>query len=150
MEASYSPKLVRVFIVHPKAVDTLLDLTGALERDAKEKWPPPTHTIQLTLGRDDWERNFSRCGSWNEWTRDVAERVLGPTREPRYHGVMVPYSETIGRATKDIVMGFLRLGKPALEWRPGEFRKITTVDTVDSESFKAGWQLRTVPFWKMP
>ena len=98
----------------------------------------PGWTTQVTTGRSDYGTHAAAMVSWDRWTQDVPMRTnyLG---EPTYHGVVFPYtgSLTTGRATGDIIAGFLRLGKHCFVWDTvsSGLYAVEKVAVVDRRSF---------------
>lgn len=81
-------------------------------------------TVDVTTGFADWERHFRRCGSWENWTRDVAVgRGYGAT-EPRYHAFVLGLTpgETsgwvVGAATQRLADLAIGARKPVLGLAP--------------------------------
>lgn len=130
---------LRVFVAHRK--DDSLDLGAlrdaiyaALVLESKGR-----REVRVTLGRDDYNANASRLGSWNAWIRDVATGLDYVTREPRFHAYIVP-DERIGKATAEILAMALHCRKPVLRWLGnGQFRPISLVQKVAERDFKSGW-----------
>lgn len=91
-------------------------------------------------GRDDYKQRSRALGGWHAWSRDVpvAETWDG---EQLFHGIVVPVvhldSPSVGRATSDLVQGFLRQGKYAYAWdvTTGELARIKDVPAVGGDSW---------------
>ena len=96
--------------------------------------------VEVTSGKDDYKANFSRCGSWDAWIRDVAVGIRFADRTPRYHALMCPTRE-VGKATARIVELALGASKPVLLWEGGQARSVISVRAVDAENWKAGYTL---------
>lgn len=103
----------------------------------------PDWTTKVIPGRDDYETRAAAVGGWKPWCRDVpmAEDYAG---EPLFHGIIVPASAleecpTVGRATAQLVEGFLQRGKHAFTWCPSseKFRRINELEVCEGDSWKA-------------
>ena len=84
-------------------------------------------------GRDDYENRAAALGGWNDWCRDVPCGT-DYTGAPLYHGVIIPIdsldeSPTVGRATAQIIKGFLSESKHVYAWCPNEksFRSVSDI-----------------------
>jgi len=132
----------RWFMAHARSVDEGLvdlwtkELTQALATNDFE--------VEVTSGRDDYIVRAPALGGWNTWCKDVPLgcRYDG---EPIFHGVIVPIDtrmdrHVIGRATAQIIDGFVSEGKHAYTWCPasGEFKQIIKTETTDCDDWK-GW-----------
>jgi hypothetical protein len=98
-------------------------------------------TVIVTSGLDDFGRHFSRCGSWDAWARDVVQGIDYLSREPRYHGFVVP-TLRCGAATANIIRGALGVGKPVLRLDGAELIIVKECSKVAERDWKAGWELR--------
>jgi hypothetical protein len=108
-----------------------------------ESLTQPDWKAKVIPGRDDYQTRAAAVGGWKSWCRDVprAEDYAG---DPLFHGVVVPVSalETcpaVGKATAQLVDGFLQQGKYAYCWCPSSesFRRIVRLDERDDDSWKA-------------
>ena len=118
-------------------------LSDALSQDG---W-----TATVISGRDDYDARSAALGGWNDWCRDVPCGV-DYTGAPLYHGVIVPIDSvdeapTIGRATAQILMGFLAESKHVYAWCPHEksFREVSKVEEVGEDSWVSWARLEFNP-----
>jgi len=102
----------------------------------------PDWTAKVTAGRDDYETRAKALGGWKSWCRDVP-RAEDYTGNPMFHGIIVPAdaldkAPMVGRATGQLVEGFLAQGKHVFGWCPSceEFRRITAVADTEGDSWK--------------
>ena len=102
----------------------------------------PDWDASVIAGRDDYETRAAAVGGWKPWCRDVpiAEDYTG---DPLFHGIIVPASAieeapTVGRATAQLIEGFLQRGKHAFAWCPSSetFRQIQQLESRDGDSWK--------------
>lgn len=135
---------IRAFIAHAKgdADDRIAalkdDVTTVLERMAAGRKP-----VEVVIARDYYFANFSRCGSWEAYARDVSQGVHYLTREPNF-SLIVLADERIGAATQAIVKHALAVAKLVVLWESGGFVKIVDVEQV-SRDMKNGWLARRAP-----
>jgi hypothetical protein len=141
-------KVFRVFIAHPKDVSDQMvedhrNRISAIMSRASEATRNPV-TIVAILGREDWDANFKRCGSWQSWERDVVLRMDYATRE-RFYSAIVVTDRIIGSATKGIVLTAIAAKLPALFFHrnSGLMFKIRSVVTINSMDFREGWEIVT-------
>lgn len=137
---------LRIFIAHAKSDDGLAEMLSVVTLAVRKTFPNREPVV--TLGRDDYERNFQRAGSWDAWTREVAIGVHPTTREPRYHGIVVPGEARpygaharVGAATQSIVGQALGMGKPVLLFANGTLTQAKKVVKVAPRDFKTGWEV---------
>ena len=135
---------LRIFIAHAKGdSDRALKeyaegITLALRRTFGAREPKDT------LGRGDYAQHFARDGSWDRWARDVVTRIMPVSREPAYHGIVVPVDDTarVGAATKIIVEHAITIGKPVLIYsQAGILTRASRVVKVAERDFKTGWRI---------
>lgn len=133
--------IYRFFLAHPKSMDALeIERVGQAVLHFMQAKQPGMEIV-LTSGRDDYDRNFSRCGSWDAWATDVAIGLDYMSREPRYHG-FVATDRVIGAATARIVERALGAAKPVWVWHD-DLRALVTIGRITrvAQDFKAGWRL---------
>tara|TARA_R100001510_G_scaffold57677_1_gene66808 strand:+ start:10340 stop:10783 length:444 start_codon:yes stop_codon:yes gene_type:complete len=94
-------------------------------------------------GRDDYANRSAAMGGWKAWCRDVPSGT-DYAGHPMYHGVIVPADSlieepTVGKATAQIIEGFLREGKHAYTWCPDskKFKQIYSVETLPNDDWVA-------------
>lgn len=134
----------RVFIAHPLRIEN--DVLDRLQEEIADAMRPlldPEIEVEVTLGRDDFQRMMPTFGSWEAWAQSVAEgtfmTLTGP--EPRFHGVIVaPYS-TCGKATAAIVNRALTQGKGVFRYFEGVFYPVRGIVRTDPEDNRTGWQV---------
>lgn len=139
-------KTVRVFVAHAKGDpdDRLAEMKTAVTSALRAVAGDKPVTIEVTLGRDDFERSFAHAGSWDGWARSVGAGVHPVTREPTYHAIVVT-AERVGAATAKIVEAALSDGRKVVrivgedEGGPG-LVPVTAVRRV-AQDFKSGWQV---------
>jgi len=131
--------IYRFFFAHPKAMaaDEITNTRTALLQWMKVK--QPEIAIELTSGRDDYDRHFARCGSWDSWAEDVATGIDYMSREPRFHGFIVP-GKSVGAATARILRSALSARKPVWIWTGAGLVPVYSLSRVGT-SFKDGWSL---------
>jgi len=140
-------KELRIFIAHAKGDSeaSLFELREQITLALRKAFP--SREAKVTLGRDDHAKNFQRAGSWDAWAREVATAVHPTTREPRYHGIVVPGVRSmegnpfaaVGAATQGIVAHALGIGKPVLIYSNGSLTQARRVVKTRERDFKAGW-----------
>lgn len=98
---------------------------------------------KVVSGRDDYDTRSAALGGWKAWCRDVphGKDFRG---SPMFHGVIIPaYSDnespTIGKATAQIVDGFLSAGKHVYSWCPAEdkFTPIKSIQVLPDDDWAA-------------
>lgn len=95
----------------------------------------------ITPGRDQFNARFKACGSWDTWAVEVATGVYYATRQPLFHGFLVP-SNRVGAGTAKIVEGALTAGKPVFVFRgDGTAAKVLAVQCIDAKDWQTGWSL---------
>jgi|TARA_R100000482_G_C4997387_1_gene90041 hypothetical protein len=98
---------------------------------------------KVVAGRDDYETRAAALGGWKAWCRDVPHGK-DFSGAPMFHGVIVPmYSDdvvrTVGKATAQIVQGFLSAGKHVYCWCPAQdtFSQIESVEVLPDDDYIA-------------
>ena len=104
------------------------------------------YTVEVVPGRDDYRERAKALGGWKAWCRDVPH---GRTYkgDAMFHGIIVPMdanndNPTVGRATADLLQGFLDERKHVFAWCPRseEFRQVVGVVETNVDNWK-GWAL---------
>ena len=92
-------------------------------------------------GRDDYENRSAALGGWKAWCRDIPSGV-DYTGAPLYHGVIVPIDSlldapTVGKATAQILQGFLSESKHVFAWCPDSkaFRQVSEVTELPDDDW---------------
>lgn len=131
--------IYRFFFAHPKAMaaDEITNTRTALLAWMQAR--QPSIEVELTSGRDDYDQHFKRCGSWDAWAEDVATGITYATREPRFHGFIIP-GRSCGAATARIVRSALNARKPVWCWTGSGLVPIYSLERAGN-SFKDGWRL---------
>jgi len=84
----------------------------------------------LRLSRDDFKEHAAAAGGWKPWLRRCIEGEDW-AGNPHYHGIVVPLPgdgvEALGRATCQLVEGFLAQGKYVYAFDPDDADKIYKV-----------------------
>ena len=135
---------LRIFIAHAKGdsdqalKEYVAGITLALRQTFGNREP------KVTLGRDDYARHFATAGAWDRWARDVVTRIMPVSREPAYHGIVVPVDDTarVGAATKIMIEHAVTIGKPVLIYsQAGILTRASRVVKVAERDFKTGWEI---------
>ena len=94
-------------------------------------------------GRDDYENRSAALGGWKAWCEDIPCGI-DYTGAPLYHGVIVPVDSviedpTVGKATAQILQGFLNESKHVHAWCPDSksFREVTSVEQIPEDNWTA-------------
>ena len=96
---------------------------------------------KVISGRDDYQTRSAALGGWKAWCRDVP---MGKDYRgnPMFHGVIIPVYEddpapVVGKATAQIVDGFLCEGKHVYAWCPASetFRQISSVEVLPEDDY---------------
>jgi hypothetical protein len=131
----------RFCLLHAKSDDDeritrlLATATAAVERASKGQ------PFQIVPGRDQFNARFKACGSWDAWATEVAAGVDYATRQPLFHGFLVP-SNRVGAGTAKIVEGALAARKPVFVFRgDSSVAKVLAVQCIDAKDWQTGWNL---------
>ena len=98
---------------------------------------------KVVSGRDEYETRAAALGGWKAWCRDVP---LGKDFQgnPMFHGVVIPVYQdnetpTVGKATADIVNGFMSAGKHVYTWCPADeiFQKVDSIEVLPEQDYLA-------------
>ena len=127
------------FLAHSKQDDVsdievwCSQLSKALSNDA---W-----AANVVSGRDDYENRSAALGGWGAWCKDVPYGI-DYTGAPLYHGVIVPIDSlidapTVGKATAQILQGFLSEKKHVVAWCPDSkgFRQVQNITELPEEDW---------------
>jgi len=126
---------IRVFVAAPRDESLAVADVEAI-RAALVAVLGTEHAVEAVAAVDEWNGNFTRCGGWNEWKRDVGAGYVYGTTEPRYR-IIVVTTIRVGRATRDIVDAALGAEKPVLYWDGSQLCRVVGT-TWDTESWKDG------------
>ena len=141
---SKSPNEIRLFLAHDiNTPDTLINEWRDQLTDQLTDEYGDDATITVVAGRDGYNARFKVAGGWKGWPRSVFE---GTTWDgaPLFNGIVRPVTGmsdqdlVCGRATFDMIKGFLGLNKTVWAWCP-ESQEIAMVDGAENTStdFKA-------------
>jgi len=128
----------RYFLAHTRQTpDAAIDgWTAALTQALVQ----PDWVTKVVPGRDDFEQRAAGLGGWKRWCYDVP---CGCQYDgtPFFHGIVVPMfdvNEALGKATAQIVEGFIQQGKHAFAWSPttNTFVKILGVTVLPGDNWK--------------
>lgn len=133
-----------VFLAHPSGMDDAV--LAALRDEVKAAMEPllePGMTITVTTGKEDHTSRFGMCGGWPGWIQSVAEGTVTGLEGVRhlFDAYVVAPSETMGKATAEIIDRALTRGKAVFLYRGGIFRAGRTVVEIDRRDLRGGWVL---------
>jgi hypothetical protein len=132
----------RIFLATPKDADpekveefrtiTLERFRHALQHD----------DVEVVRAEDDFKENFSRCGGWDSWCKDVGQGVDYMFRTPRFNAI-VCMNQQIGKATSVIVRSALEAHRMvAVMLEDKSYHRVHSIDEQDVNDYKGGWLLR--------
>ncbi len=131
-----------VFLASPKGTpDQEIDTAFVLIEE-KFKEAVPHADVKVVRAKDEWDKSFSQCGSWEAWAEHVATGVDYEYRTPLYNAVVCT-TETIGRATATIVEKALSARRMVALVRGPKIEQVIAVECVDSDNWQSGWRLDT-------
>lgn len=137
---------MRVFFAHPKSMsDEDIDWWA---RQIVQMLSDGTEIIEVTPGRDDYQRYAMGAGSFSAWAREVPVRKDMGTGKT-YYDAFVSVNAYIGRATADILKGALNAGTPVIYLEQDadkgsiEPHRVTQVVVDDPDDYLKGWYLDT-------
>lgn len=135
-------KTVRAFLAHSKGDDAMkiADLRARVWK-ILEAASAGRNPVAVIPGRDDFEENFKRCGSWDAWARDVVERIDHATRDPVYSAIVVT-DWRVGAATARIVEAALRHGTRIFALNGANLVPIKSIEVLSDGNFRMGWEVR--------
>ena len=131
---------LRFFLAHDIRVpsEQLNDWRDALTEQLSDGYPDKMVTV--VLARDDYEANFKDAGGWRGWPRRVANGTLWDGT-PCFHGIIrpstFPKESYCGRATFDLMAGFLRERKPTWLWNQNDstFHVVSACERVPGDDY---------------
>lgn len=134
-------KDIRVFVAHTKdesddQVQTFVDMFQLLY---------PDRILTFTTGKQDWDRNFKKCGGWNQWTKNVVHGTIYGSTEKTYNVILVT-RDVVGKATRDIVEHAIKANTTVAIFsndgtNPPKLKRVRGIEVVDSQDYKAGWKM---------
>tara|TARA_Y100000034_G_scaffold52694_1_gene64680 strand:- start:120 stop:602 length:483 start_codon:yes stop_codon:yes gene_type:complete len=139
---------IRVFFGHPAGLSSdgidaaSKELRGLLRARAEKTGR--SLKISVVPGRDDHKLNFT--GDWDAWAKAVISRKDSITLQRHYDIIVVP-SETVGRATAQIVEAALTVGRPVILFDEGTLKKVVGIHQHDPEDWQGGF---TLDLWEPP
>ena len=134
----------RFFLAHDRVCEdgTVNDWRDSLTEGLGEAYPE--HTITVVAGRDDYRSRSRDAGGWKSWPQSVVSGRLWDG-SPRFHGIIRPAQyvgvmDTVcGRATFEMIEGFLREGKIAWVWdyRENTYHKAQGASRLPGDDYKS-------------
>jgi hypothetical protein len=85
-------------------------------------------------------QTFHDAGGWDQWIEKVVSGTNYLTRQPNFD-VLVCTKRVLGRATAQMVEGFLAQGKEVLHYEDGSFSPVLRLQENDDEDWQTGWSL---------
>jgi hypothetical protein len=136
----------RFFLAHAKDDETdRIEMMKTVARGAVEK-AAHGETFEIVPGRDHFAARFKACGSWDAWAAEVATGVHHITREPLFHGFLLP-ALRVGAGTAKIVEFALRTRKPCFVFKgDGKVARVIAVQLVERGDWKTGFELTVGQF----
>jgi hypothetical protein len=135
-------KTVRVFLAHSKSdAEGSIAAMKSMLISVLTRAAAGTANVLVVTGRDDYEENFKRCGSWDAWAMDVVDRIDFATRDRVYKALAVT-SVYVGSATAKMIERALAVGTRLMLINGFELQAIVGIEKV-ADDFKAGWRVRT-------
>lgn len=135
---------MRVLLLTPRQMpeEAASALLPGLEDALRRHWQRVDAVPIITLSRADWQKNYSRLGSWDAWERDVAQGIRYLDRQPNYH-VFVCIQTDVGKSTAHVLNMALQAKKPVLylDLETRHIDPVIRVCTVDPENFVSGWMI---------
>ena len=98
--------MINVFIAHAKGDSTQ---TVALALAHLKRYSSNEYTV--TLGFDEWQRSFRKCGTWDAWAKYIATAKQYGSNHALFD-VIVCIDPVVGKATESIVTAALAADKP--------------------------------------
>ena len=86
-------------------------------------------------GRDDFQDRSALEGGWKGWLHSVHSGTM-PDGEPRFELLLVP-DAVVGKATAQMIEGFLDAGKPVMFWNGLErFAYVVSLNVLPDGNWK--------------
>lgn len=139
--------MTRFLLLHPKSADE--DEIRGLVSSALAILTPLSRgrPFELMTGREFFDLRFKAAGSWDAWANEAGAGVNPITREPLFHGFLVPGSR-VGAGTARVVAAALMAGKRVFVFRSdGSIARARLVARTDPEDWRTGWTLGVGPYW---
>jgi hypothetical protein len=137
---------MRIFFAHPKDMeDSDIDWWS---KEIARMLADGTEIIEVTSGRDDFQRYAMGAGSFTAWAREVPTRKDMATGKPYYDG-FVAVNAYVGRATADILRVAINVGTPVIYLEQDEDKgsiepkRVLQVVVDDQDDYRKGWYLDT-------
>lgn len=106
------PVMPRIFVAHDRGVpDAQLDAWKVQLQQLIGD------SVEVVLGRDDFQQRAQQVGGWEAWARSVVHG-LDSNFEPLFTGIVRPGPMILGKATAEIIQAALGAGLPVVWWHP--------------------------------
>ena len=108
---------MRVFFANRKDDEDVDAKAAKLAKLFKAEFPE--RTVKVTSGKDDFLNRANDLGGWKVWTDDVIFGMIEDENNgeqlERFTHMIVP-DRIIGKATADMINGFIAEGKQVIYW----------------------------------
>ena len=123
-----------VFLACPRHMDVFQVI------DIKQKIENLLPSVPVTTSKEDFEQNFTECGSWDNWIDRVVKGRSYLTQKDNYQMVILS-DKILGRATMSIVKGFLGKKKQVtyFDIDQNKLINVSSVEELDGENWQGGW-----------
>ncbi len=123
-----------VFLACPRHMDVFQVI------DLKQKVETLLHSTPITTSKEDFEQNFTECGSWDNAIDRLVKGRSYLTQKDNYQMVVLA-DTTLGRATMSIVRGFLEKKKQVkyFDKSRGKLIDVSNVEEQDGDNWQGGW-----------
>ena len=86
-------------------------------------------------------QTFHDSGGWDPWISEIVQGIDYFTRQPHFD-FMVCTEQAIGRATAQLVQGFLDNKKPVLYFAENEgFSEVSSLVQIEEDNWQSGWNI---------
>lgn len=133
-------KTVRLFYAHAKGMsDRDIDARAeSLKKLAQVSFPDAD--VEVTPGRDDYQKRAKAEGGWAGWSYSVG-CGCDHEGEPRFHAIVCD-GLSVGKATADILRYARGAGKKIVYWDGNDqFAGIHGVEDKGQDRWRDGWAL---------
>lgn len=124
----------RVFVAHRKDEADPRRLVEVLTARFAAEFPG--EPVVVVSGNQHFEEHAGNLGGWKNWIYEVHSGVDGDER-PHFDICVVPDRE-IGKATAEMIEGFLGMGKSVVYWQRDTdmFAKVSGIQRLPGDSWK--------------